>query len=272
MKKYFYLFLIPVLFWGCEKKPGDNVINPEPDNFSVNSVYITDASGKVDSVFYSPDDSSIAVHISFNSISGLKSVSFDVSDPDNQLINSSLVILYDNGNASNGDQTAGDKIYSNKFPMSMYYLNGNYKINFQVTGSNNQVQSVAQYNFIFSNGANNVAPVISNSVVEPDTVVVTDTTVIFTSVEAADSNGVNDIVEVYFKVYKPDGTTNNSKIQLYDDGNTTEHGDVTGGDGIYSRLIQVNQTNDKGTYRFEFQARDHSGALSNIINHFVLIQ
>jgi len=37
-------------------------------------------------------------------------------------------------------------------------------------------------------------------------------------------------------------------------------------------LIQINETNDKGTYRFEFQAEDRSGELSNIINHFVLIQ
>jgi len=43
-------------------------------------------------------------------------------------------------------------------------------------------------------------------------------------------------------------------------------------DGIYSRKIEVNQTNEKGTYRFEFQARDRSGEISDIINHFVLIQ
>ena len=32
------------------------------------------------------------------------------------------------------------------------------------------------------------------------------------------------------------------------------------------------KTNDKGTYRFEFQAIDRGGKLSNIIDHFVLIQ
>jgi hypothetical protein len=59
---------------------------------------------------------------------------------------------------------------------------------------------------------------------------------------------------------------------LYDDGNTTLHGDLVAGDGIYSLLIQVIPSNEKGTYRFEFQAKDRSGALSNIINHSVLIQ
>ena len=81
----------------------------------------------------------------------------------------------------------------------------------------------------------------------------------------------DDILEVYFIVYRPDGTTNGNKIQLFDDGDS-ENGDVTAGDGIYSRLIQVDQSNQKGTYRFDFQAEDRLGALSNIVNHIVLIQ
>ena len=90
--------------------------------------------------------------------------------------------------------------------------------------------------------------------------------------KAMDSNGVNDIKEVYYIVYKPDGSTSGAKLLLFDDGNIEDHGDLVAGDGIYSRLIQINETNDKGTYRFEFQAEDRSGDLSNIINHFVLIQ
>ena len=78
--------------------------------------------------------------------------------------------------------------------------------------------------------------------------------------------------KVYFIVYKPDGSTNDSQLELFDDGNIDDHGDLIAGDGIYSRLIQINETNDKGTYRFEFQAKDRSGKSSNIIDHFVLIQ
>jgi hypothetical protein len=59
---------------------------------------------------------------------------------------------------------------------------------------------------------------------------------------------------------------------MFDDGNLTEHGDLTSGDGIYSLLIQITSANDKGTYRLEFQARDRGGKLSNIINHSLLIQ
>ena len=73
-------------------------------------------------------------------------------------------------------------------------------------------------------------------------------------------------------MYRPDGSTSGAKLLLFDDGNIEDHGDLFAGDGIYSRLIQINETNAKGTYRFEFQAEDRSGEFSNIINHFVLIQ
>ena len=126
--------------------------------------------------------------------------------------------------------------------------------------------------FYFKNGQDNLPPAISNTVIEPDTVVVNAPTVIFSSVDVQDPNGLEDIAEVYFKVYRPDGTTNNSKVFLFDDGNTSENGDLVAGDGTYSLLIQVDQSNQKGTYRFEFQAKDRIGDLSNIINHFVLIQ
>ncbi len=81
------------------------------------------------------------------------------------------------------------------------------------------VNQVAVSNFYFNNGQDNVAPVISNSVIEPDTVVVTQPTILFTSIEAMDANGTSDILEVYFIVYRPDSTSNNNKVQLFDDGN-----------------------------------------------------
>ncbi len=93
-------------------------------------------------------------------------------------------------------------------------------------------------------------------IIGPDTLVVTDTTFIQTSIKVSDSNGLTDIESVYFIVYKPDGTTNNFKTTMFDDGNVDDNGDETAGDGIYSRIIKLDQTNAKGTYRFEFKAKD----------------
>ena len=164
-----------------------------------------------------------------------------------------------------------DNTYSGQYFLGRANPIGNYTVRFSAIGIEGIAKQVALGSFQFNNGQDNEPPEIFNTVIEPDTVVVTEPTVIFTSVGAMDPNGASDILEIYFIVYRPDGSTNNNKVLLYDDGRS-ENGDVIAGDGIYSRLIQVDQSNQKGTYRFEFRAKDRLGDLSNILNHFVLIQ
>ncbi|MCW8810763.1 MAG: hypothetical protein OQK64_07370 [Ignavibacteriaceae bacterium] len=253
-----YLLLIPLVIWGCEQT-FDNVVDTTTENYQLTSVI-----GIKDSVDLKiPGDSLLSPRLIFTPQSQINKVYFDIYASDNSKLNSSPVEM----------QEVSNKIYEENFILKRENPIGKYNVSFFVTGFDGKNKQVAISSFYFNNGQDNVPPVISNTVIDPDTVVVLNNPiVIFTSVEAADSNGAGDILEVYYIVYKPDGTTNNSKLLLFDDGNTSEHGDLDAGDGIYSRLIQVDQTNDKGTYRFEFQAIDRSGALSNIINHFVLIQ
>jgi len=251
------LLLIPLVIWGCEQK-FDNVVDTTTENYQLSSLI-----GIKDTVDLKvPGDSLLTPRLIFTPQSEINKVYFNIYDFDNNRVNSAPVEM----------QEVSNKIYEETFILKREYPIGNYNIKFYVTGFDGLNRQVAFSSFYFNNGQDNVPPVISNTVIEPDTVVVDTSVVIFTSVEVADSNGANDILEVYFIVYKPNGTTNNIKVFLYDDGNTAEHGDLVEGDGIYSRLIQVDQSNDKGTYRFEFQAKDRSGELSNIINHFVLIQ
>ena len=253
----FGLLIIPLLFWGCDKT-FENVIDVTTENYQVTFV-----SGIKDTIdLKTPSDSLLNLRLIFSSGSVVNSVHFNVIDPDDNFLNSSPIEML----------SISDVIYEDQFILKPEYSNGNYGVQFSVTGFNGESKVVALSGFQFNNGQDNLSPVIANTVVEPDTVVVTDTTVIFTSVEAMDSNGVNDLKEVYYIVYRPDGSTSGAKLLLFDDGNAEENGDLVAGDGIYSRLIQINETNDKGTYRFEFQAEDRSGELSNIINHFVLIQ
>jgi hypothetical protein len=255
MGKYI-LFLIPLLIWGCEQTY-DNVIDTSTENYQVSNI-----AGIKDTVDLKvPGDSVITPRLIFTSQSEVSSAYFNVIASDLSQLNSSPIEMAE----------VADNIFENEFILSGQNPNGDYTINFTATGLDGSNKQVAVSNFYFKNGQDNVPPVISNSVVDPDTVEVLVPTVIFTSVEAADSNGQSDILEVYFIVYRPDGSTNGNKVQLFDDGDS-ENGDVTAGDGIYSRLIQVDQSNQKGTYRFEFQAEDRLGALSNIINHLVLIQ
>ena len=255
MRKSYFL-LIPLLIWGCEKTY-ENLIDTSTDNFQVNSL-----SGIKDiNLLENPEDSILTFTMTFSSGSFVSDAYFDIYFSDNSKVNSSPVEM----------QEIFDNTYSGQYFLGRANPIGNYTVRFSAIGIEGTAKQVALGSFQFNNGQENLPPEISNTVIDPDTAVVNDTTIIFTSVEAMDPNGASDILEIYFIVYRPDGTTNNSKVLLYDDGNL-ENGDVVAGDGIYSRLIQVNQNNQKGTYRFEFSAKDRLGDLSNIINYFVLIQ
>lgn len=257
--------LLLTLFFGCEKEY-DAIIDSKSSNYQVNLVQPSD------SITYNPADSLITIRISFNSGSTIQSVYCDVYASDNLKKNTSPVSLLDNGNSANGDDIANDGKFANKFPLSESYPNGIYSIRYFVTDKSNITKEAAVGTFKYNNGQANIAPIISDDIIEPDTAIVNDTTVILTSVRAFDSNGLSDIEKVYFVVYRPNGTTSGIQNVLFDDGNVSLHGDQIAGDGIYSLLIQITSANAKGTYRFEFQAKDRGGKLSNIINHLVLIQ
>ena len=256
--------LLAIIFAGCDKQYDTVIENINPD-YQVKSV------SPSDSIRYNRVDSLIAIRIAFNNFSSIQNVFCDVYAADNTKLNSSPLSLLDNGKVANGDDAAKDGSYANKIALSEYYPNGIYNVKYFVTDNSNTTKQVALGTFKFDNGQNNIAPVISDDIVDPDTAVVTDTTIILTSVKVSDQNGLSDIDKVYFVVYKPDGTTSNAQNIMYDDG-LPLHGDQTAGDGIYSLIISINSTNAKGTYRLEFQAKDRGTKLSNIINHSLLIQ
>lgn len=259
-----YFILIPLLIWGCEQT-FEEIIDSGTDNYQVSTI-----AGIKDTVdLKNPPDSLLNLRLIFAPSSQVYKAYFDIYASDNSRLNAQPIEMNE----------IIDNLYENQFILKREYPIGNYTVRFSAEGYEGGVKQVALGTFYFKNGQDNLPPVIANTFIEPDTVTVTDTTVIFTSVEAMDPNGSNDILEVFFKVYKPDGTTNNFKWLLLDDGSCCPvppfnqvSGDLIANDGIYSRKIEVDQTNDKGTYRFEFQAKDRSGVLSNILNHFVLIQ
>ncbi|MFC2119717.1 choice-of-anchor X domain-containing protein [Bacteroidota bacterium] len=250
------LLLLPIIIIGCEQT-FDNIIDAVQNNYQVSLVSPTD------SITFREDDSLVTIRIIFTSSSEVSDVFCDVFASDNSKLNSSKIQLFDDNDNNR---------FLNEFPLSQYYPNGIYNIKYYVKNADENMQQVAIGSFKYNNGQDNLPPEIANTVVDPDTVVVTAPTVILTSVEASDPNGQNDILKVYFIVYNPDGSTNGNELELFDDGNVDDHGDLMAGDGIYSLLIQVDQANEKGTYRFEFRARDRGGKLSNTIDHTVLIQ
>jgi len=258
------LILLFILI-GCEKE-FDNVIENSNPDYQVKMVTPSD------SIQYNPLDSLITIRIAFNSAKNIPGVYCDVYASDNSKLNISPLSLLDNGKIANGDSVANDGSFSNKFPLSKTYPNGIYNIKYFVTDNSNSTNQVALGTFKYDNKQSNFAPIISNDIVDPDTAIVTDTTIILTSINVIDQNGLSDILIVYFVVYRPDGTTNGIQNFMFDDGDLSQHGDQFARDGIYSLLVQITSANDKGTYKLEFRAKDRGGKLSNIITHSLLIQ
>ena len=266
MKKYLF-FLIPLFLWGCSNK------NNEIIDSGITNYQVTRVNSFNDSLFV-PGDSSIVVNISFNSLAGIKSVFVNLIAPDESNLNSSPVPLYNDGNVTlHGDTTKGDSTFSNKYPFSQSYLNGKYTIQYYLINSNNNTELVAEHNFIYNNNLADAAPVVSN-LVAPDTVSLNSgaTTDINLSIQVADSNGLNDINIVFFNSFKPNGDpATGNPFLMYDDGNIL-HGDAVAGDGIYSLIISLPSGTNKGTYRWEFQARDRGKKTSNIIIHNIVVK
>ena len=266
MNKYL-IFLIPLFLWGCSKKY-DVIIDSGTTNYQV--TYVSSFSD----FFYIPDDSSIVATITFNPSEGIKSVFANIIDPDGNNLNSVPVTLFDDGNdALHGDAAKGDNTFSNKYPFSQTYLNGKYNIQYYIVNNNDKVSLVAEHNFLFNNNIADVAPVISN-LGAPDTVAIaTDTLHINLSLQVADSNGLKDIDIVFFNSFLPNGNpSSQNPFLLYDDGNPV-HGDAVPGDGIYSQIISLPPSGvTKGTYRWEFQAKDREKKTSNIIIHNIVVK
>jgi hypothetical protein len=250
----FSLLLIPLLFWGCDKT-FENVIDVTSENYQVISV------SPFGNFVYNPSDSLITIRINFKSGSEISGVSFDMIASDGTLINPSPVPLFDND----------DNRFLNQFPMSEYYPNGKYNLKYYVSKQTGTNALVAWGSFDYDNGQTNIAPVISNLVV-PDTAVIGVDTTIFVSVDVHDDNGLNDIDEdgVFFNSFLPDSTpSSGNPFIMFDDGT---NGDLVSGDGTYSLIVQLPSSGvARGTYRWEFQARDRGGKSSNIIIHFLEI-
>ncbi len=70
-----------------------------------------------------------------------------------------------------------------------------------------------------------------------------------------DSQSLADIQRVYFTV-KRIGSNQTNEVELYDDGNMPDNGDLLAGDGVFSRIIVLLSTNMPGDYVFTFYAID----------------
>ncbi len=122
--------------------------------------------------------------------------------------------------------------------------------------------------YIIIRRANNSVPVI-DTVYAADSITVSSSTIVsYIEVKVSDADGASDISQVFYNATKPNGDTN-GPFYLADDG---VFPDATAGDRIYTTGMQIPPTVTKGTYRFDFQAKDKSGAVSAIKSHYITLK
>ncbi len=245
------LLLLPIIIIGCEQS-FDNVIDAVQNNYQVTLVSPTD------SITFRANDSLITIRMNFTPSSEVSDVFCDIIASDQSKLNSSPFQLFDND----------DNRFKNDFPLSEFYPNGIYNIKYYVKNADETLQQVALGSFKYNNGQENIAPVISN-LVAPDTVTIgSDTTFIQITLDVEDANGLNDIEFVWFDSFLPNGNpSSQNPIALFDDGT---NGDLVPGDGTYSLIVILPPVGvTRGTFQWEFQAKDRGNKSSNIIIHFL---
>lgn len=177
--------------------------------------------------------------------------------------------MQDNGVSP--DVGTGDRIYSAQISFKILRQEaGKFRIEFQAMGSSSLLSNKLVTSLLIQRL--NKPPVLSD-LQAPDTVAVSTSTVLIAlSVKVSDPDGLQDIAKVQFNSFKPDGSpSSGNPFQMYDDGKS-EHGDATGGDSIYSLIIQLPSNTAKGTYRFEFQVFDKLNAGSDIVVHRMVVK
>jgi hypothetical protein len=259
------LVIIPVLLIiGCDKIPS-GVSDPKPNDYQVVKIVAPSE------FFYTTANKILSTSVQLSTSENVSSVWLNIYSSDGTQLNSGEFILKDDGNWSNGDFYANDNIYSGQFELKSEYPIGQYRIDYFVDDNAKNSHLVAVHYFMFDKEQVNVPPFISN-LSAPDSIKLTGAEMFFTiTLEVADSNGQNDIKQVFFNSYlPPDGRpSSQNPILLYDNGT---NGDKVPNDGTYSVTIQLPATGvATGVYRWEFQAMDRSDSLSNKIIHNVVI-
>ncbi|MBA4406200.1 hypothetical protein C0389_02885 [bacterium] len=271
-KNLISILLIVFALVACGKIP-DGIIEVKTANYRV--LAITAPA----SFSYSQTDSTIVTTVQLANDETVSSLWCRVSSLDGTLIIKSQILIYDDGNVSlHGDQTRGDKLYSAKIVMGKLTPVGKYQIEYFIEDKINyapdNLKKIGTHIFAFSPGQINLPPVISNLVIPNSATRNSGTAWFIFTVKVDDPNGLADIQEMYFKLYRPDGTLSAPVGQTFRpmvDNGDANFGDSTAGDGIYSYRSYFDLTAQVGVWRYEFQARDRSGNLSNVITHSMTV-
>lgn len=261
MKKLILIFTAVLFFVSCDEIPND-VIDVEEADYQIVKIESPSL------IVLTQEETELVTSLQLSTSENIEKVTAQILSIDGRYTLSSGKELKDDGTAP--DENSNDLIYTTSFVLTEEIPTDNYIIEFFVTSLGEQKKAAVK-NFRYDNGTSNIPPVLSD-VIAPDSLTVADTTAFAVSVKVYDENGLNDIKSVYFFVTRPDGVSSGVPTFLFDDGSLTGNGDETPGDGRYSRIIVINQSNQKGIYKLEFQAEDKGNKKSEILTHNFLVK
>jgi len=254
---------------GCDKNPLGTIESQGHPPF-VKNVTVTPAAVSIDTLPQQNGISTLSgtLRASVEDADGyanIHAVEGEIVGPSGDVIQT--LTLHDDG--SSPDAVRGDGIYAARMslPVSRTMIGRFYPFVSATDASGLKSNSVSSSLTLFV--TLNSPPRIFN-LSAPDTVQVSlgQTARIPMSVEVADSNGLADVREVFFRSL--DSSDPNAHFQLLDDGGQggSVSGDSDPGDGVYSIVVQLTvSSTTKPRYRFLFQARDAAGDTSASILH-----
>jgi hypothetical protein len=181
--------------------------------------------------------------------------------------------MSDNGSAPDTSGNNGVYTATVNYSITSCLTVGNYSLQYLATA-----QSGLTSNLIVISQpvyySNNVAPQVS-FVNAPDTVIrpVSGSVLFPLTVRGSDANGQCDLKIVFFNSFRPNGIgATHNPFQMYDDGDLIVHGDSIAGDGRFSLIVGIDSSNDLGQYKFNYQATDNRGLLSDTLTKFLFVK
>lgn len=204
----------------------------------------------------------------FNSIDSVKYEIFPPSFP----ISSLRGVLVDDGQADDG--IAANGIFGTAFTNTNIGIEkGIYTLRIQAIDESGNKSTARTHHFSLTSRLENLPPVIQN-ISAPDTISRASAGQIVLRAIVSDPNGLGDISRVFFNTFLPNGNpSSGNPFFMRDDGvkDSNGLGDNVANDGEYALTITISASNATGIYRFEFQAEDIAGLLSEKSMHRIVV-
>ena len=181
-------------------------------------------------------------------------------------------LLLDDG--QNDDGVAGNGIYGAKWPSNAIGNEfGIYSVRVQAFDRAGNRSPALVQTFQLASRIENLPPRIV-SVSAPDTVSRAAALIFTIRTVAEDPNGLADLRRVFFNSFLPDGKpASGNPFFMRDDGviDNDGNGDRVANDGEYALVIAISRSNELGLYRFDFQAEDRGGLVSEKVVHTITV-